>query len=209
MGNLRSVSQAVQAAAEGSGWQVLVTSRPEDARRPAHRAARAGRHARLHARAARIGAARSVLEAAATKPLFGVCGHADAAGPQRRGRHAGLGLIHGECSSSTWRADPAGRQPLTRCRRWAGTRCASCPWRCRTGVAGADGSHFYFVHSFMPGRSMRATAQARPITASRAAIARDNLLRRNSTRKKARTWPAAVPQFPALESVIANAALCL
>ena len=29
MGNLRSVSQAVQAAAQDSGWQVLVTSRPD------------------------------------------------------------------------------------------------------------------------------------------------------------------------------------
>ena len=32
MGNLRSVSQAVQAAAQGSGWQVIVSSRPEDVR---------------------------------------------------------------------------------------------------------------------------------------------------------------------------------
>ena len=32
MGNLRSVSQAVQAAAEGTGWTVVVTQRPEDVR---------------------------------------------------------------------------------------------------------------------------------------------------------------------------------
>ena len=32
MGNLRSVSQAVQAAAEGTGWTVVVTKRPEDVR---------------------------------------------------------------------------------------------------------------------------------------------------------------------------------
>src|SRR6218665_2144665 len=29
MGNLRSVAQAVQAAAEGTGWTVVVTQRPE------------------------------------------------------------------------------------------------------------------------------------------------------------------------------------
>ncbi len=32
MGNLRSVSQAVQAAAQGSGWTVQVTSNPEQVR---------------------------------------------------------------------------------------------------------------------------------------------------------------------------------
>ena len=32
MGNLRSVSQAVQAAAQGTGWTVIVTSRPDEVR---------------------------------------------------------------------------------------------------------------------------------------------------------------------------------
>ena len=32
MGNLRSVSQAVQAAAAGSAYQVVITSRPDDVR---------------------------------------------------------------------------------------------------------------------------------------------------------------------------------
>ena len=32
MGNLRSVSQAVQHVAQGSGYEVLVTSRPQDVR---------------------------------------------------------------------------------------------------------------------------------------------------------------------------------
>ena len=32
MGNLRSVSQAVQAAAEGTGWQVVVTAQPDAVR---------------------------------------------------------------------------------------------------------------------------------------------------------------------------------
>ena len=40
MGNLRSVSQAVLAAADGSGWNVVVTSRPEEVQ-----AAGAGRDA--------------------------------------------------------------------------------------------------------------------------------------------------------------------
>ena len=75
MGNLRSVSQAVQHAAAGQRAARWSSPRdPEEVRAAdARGAAGAGRHARLHARAARSGLQESVLEAAASKPLFGVC----------------------------------------------------------------------------------------------------------------------------------------
>ena len=74
MGNLRSVSQAVQAAAQGSGWQVIVSARPEDV----HAAARIvlpgqGAMPDCMRELRQSGLRESVLEAAASKPLFGVC----------------------------------------------------------------------------------------------------------------------------------------
>ena len=74
MGNLRSVSQAVQAAAEGTGWTVVVTQRPEDVR-AAQRIVLPGQGAMPDCmrELRESGLQESVLEAAATKPMFGVC----------------------------------------------------------------------------------------------------------------------------------------
>ncbi|NOJ99687.1 imidazole glycerol phosphate synthase subunit HisH, partial [Corallococcus coralloides] len=74
MGNLRSVSQAVQAAAEGSGWNVVVTSRPEEVR-AAQRVVLPGQGAMPDCmrELRESGLQESVLEAAASRPLFGVC----------------------------------------------------------------------------------------------------------------------------------------
>ena len=85
MGNLRSVSQAVKHVARGSGFDIVVTSRPEDVM-AAERIVLPGQGAIadcMHELAA-SGLLESVLHAAANKPLFGVCGHANAAQPQRR-----------------------------------------------------------------------------------------------------------------------------
>ena len=74
MGNLRSVSQAVMHVAQGSGLEVVVTSRPEEVR-AAERVVLPGQGAmrdcmrELHD----SGLKDAVLEAAATKPLMGVC----------------------------------------------------------------------------------------------------------------------------------------
>ena len=74
MGNLRSVAQAVMAAAEGSGRTVRVTAQPDEVR-AAHRIVLPGQGAMpdcMHELQA-SGLRESVLEAAASKPLFGVC----------------------------------------------------------------------------------------------------------------------------------------
>ena len=74
MGNLRSVSQAVKVAAEGTGYEVIVTSQADDVHR-AERVVLPGQGAmRDCMRELReSGLLPVVLEAAANKPLFGVC----------------------------------------------------------------------------------------------------------------------------------------
>src|ERR1700710_832144 len=74
MGNLRSVSQAVMHVAQGSGFDVVVTARPEDVH-AAERVVLPGQGAMPDCmRELRdSGLLESVLEAAAGKPLFGVC----------------------------------------------------------------------------------------------------------------------------------------
>ena len=74
MGNLRSVSQAVQHVAHGSGFEVQVTSRAEDVMH-ADRIVLPGQGAIAHCmrELTESGMLESVLHAAAHKPLFGVC----------------------------------------------------------------------------------------------------------------------------------------
>ena len=77
----------MQAAAQGTGWTVIVTSRPDEVR-AAQRVVLPGQGAMPDCmrELRESGLQESVLEAAASKPLFWrVRGHADAAGPQRRG----------------------------------------------------------------------------------------------------------------------------
>jgi glutamine amidotransferase len=97
MGNLRSVSQAVQHVAQGTGLDVVITSRPEDVM-AAERVVLPGQGAmrdcmrELH----ESGLKDAVLHAAAHKPLMGVC-----VGMQMLLDHSeeqdtpGLGLIAG------------------------------------------------------------------------------------------------------------------
>ena len=91
MGNLRSVSQALQAAAQGSDWQVLVTSKPDEVR-AASRIVLPGQGAMpdCMAELRASGLQDSVLEAAANKPLFGVC-----VGMQMLLEHSSEGSAHG------------------------------------------------------------------------------------------------------------------
>jgi glutamine amidotransferase len=63
----------------------------------------------------------------------------------------GLGLIPGEVRRFGWTAGCSPTAAATRCRRWAGTACASkrtrpCARAMWQGVP--DGSWFYFVHSY-------------------------------------------------------------
>ena len=74
MGNLRSVSNAVRHCAQGSGFDVIVTSRPEEVR-AAERIVLPGQGAMPDCmRELRdSGLQAAVLHAAANKPLLGVC----------------------------------------------------------------------------------------------------------------------------------------
>jgi glutamine amidotransferase len=185
MGNLRSVSQAVLHVAAGSGFEVLVTARPEDVR-AADRVVLPGQGAMRDCmrELADSGVKEALLEAARQKPLMGVC-----VGMQMLLDHSeeqdtpGLGLIGGQVLrfrlegqtqpdgsrykvpqmgwNQVFQADTAlhgvARHPL-----WAGV---------------PDASYFYFVHSFYakPSDMRHSVGEADYGERFTAAIARDNI----------------------------------
>ena len=156
MGNLRSVSQAMQAAAQGTGWQVLVTSRPEDVR-AASRVVLPGQGAMpdCMAELRASGLQASVLEAATTKPLFGVCvgmqmllDHS-AEGPG--GGTVCLGLISGEVRKFdlSGRTQHDGSRYKVPQMGWNQVRQVPHGGAVHPVWAGVpDKSYFYFVHSY-------------------------------------------------------------
>lgn len=178
MGNLRSVSQAVRAAAEGSNWQVVVTSEPA-AVRAAERVVLPGQGAMpdCMAELRASGLLESVLEAAASKPLFGVCiGMQMLLQHSAEGDTPGLGLIPGE----VLKFDLAGRLQADGSRykvpQMGWNRVTqSQPHPLWQGVP--DGSYFYFVHSFyaQPANPLHSVGEADYGGRFAAAIARDNL----------------------------------
>ncbi|NMM80116.1 imidazole glycerol phosphate synthase subunit HisH [Acidovorax sp. SRB_14] len=185
MGNLRSVSQAVQAAAAGTAWTVVVTARPEDVR-AAQRVVLPGQGAMpdCMAELQASGLRESVLEAAAAKPLFGVCvgmqmllDHS-AEGPD--GGTPGLGLVHGE----VLRFDLAGRLQADGSRYkvpqmgWNPVRQVPHGGAVHPVWAGVpDGSHFYFVHSYYarPSDARHCAGETDYGGLFASAIARDNI----------------------------------
>jgi imidazole glycerol-phosphate synthase subunit HisH len=178
MGNLRSVAQAVLHVAQGSGFEVIVTSRPEDVR-AADRVVLPGQGAIRDCmrELAESGLRASVLEAAATKPLFGVCvGMQMLLDRSEEGPTEGLGLVPG----AVIRFDLAGRlQP-------DGSRYKvpqmgwnqvfqTQPHALWAGVP--DASWFYFVHSFYarPSDARHSAGEADYGARFTAAVARDNI----------------------------------
>ena len=153
MGNLRSVSTAVQAAAQGTGFEVRVTSRPEDVR-AAQRIVLPGQGAMpdCMAQLQASGLRESVLEAVAHKPLFGVCvGMQMLLDHSAEGNTPGLGLIHGE----VLKFDLAGKLQHDGSRYkvpqmgWNTVRQLQHGGAVHPVWAGVpDHSYFYFVHSF-------------------------------------------------------------
>ena len=152
MGNLRSVAQAVIAAAHGSGVEVVITSDPAEVRK-AERVVLPGQGAmrdcmrELHD----SGLMPEVLHAAANKPLFGVCvgmqmllDHSAEGGA---GGTACLGLIPGEVVKFELNGQhqPDGSRFKVPQMGWNQVRQTSqhALW---SGVP--DNSYFYFVHSF-------------------------------------------------------------
>ena len=178
MGNLRSVSQAVQAAAAGSGWHVLITQRPEEVRAAA-RVVLPGQGAMPDCmRELRdSGMQEAVLESAASKPLFGVCvGMQMMLDHSAEGDTPGLGLIPGQVLKFdlAGRTQPDGSRYKVPQMGWNRVRQEQAHpiW---AGVP--DESWFYFVHSFYaqpadPAHSVGETDYGARFTS---AVARDNI----------------------------------
>ncbi len=157
MGNLRSVSQAVQAAAAGTGFEVVITADPALVL-AAGRVVLPGQGAMPDCmRELRdSGLLAPVLDAAAHKPLFGVCVgmqmllDRSAEGPVGTGT-PGLGLIAGEVVKFdlAGKTQPDGSRYKVPQMGWNRVFHAA-----HGGVSHPvwgdipDGSHFYFVHSY-------------------------------------------------------------
>ena len=178
MGNLRSVAQAVMHVAQGSGFDVVVTARPDDVR-AAERVVLPGQGAMPDCmRDLRdSGLQQSVLEAAGSKPLFGVCvGMQMLLDRSHEGPTDGLGLIHGEVLKFdlAGRLQPDGSRYKVPQMGWnqVWQTHAHPIWR---GVP--DGSYFYFVHSYYarPSDVRHSVGEADYGTRFTAAIARDNI----------------------------------
>jgi glutamine amidotransferase len=190
MGNLRSVSQAVQHVAAGSGFEVIVTSKAEDVMN-AERVVLPGQGAIADCMRELLesGMQDAVLHAAAHKPLFGVCvgmqmllTHSQEGVPGDGGTGtAGLDLIPGVVIKFdlAGRTQPDGSRYKVPQMGWnqvyqsgAGTPAVHPVW---AGVP--DGSYFYFVHSFYahPSDARHTAGEADYGARFTAAIARDNI----------------------------------
>lgn len=178
MGNLRSVSQAVAHVAAGTGLEVVVSSRPEEVR-AAERVVLPGQGAMPDCmRELRdSGLLGAVLEAAASKPLMGVCvGMQMLLSTSEEGPTDGLGLIAGEVVRFRLdgRLQPDGSRYKVPQMGWNRVHQARAHplWQ---GVP--DGAYFYFVHSFHahPADSKHSTGETEYGARFTSAIARDNI----------------------------------
>ena len=182
MGNLRSVAQAVIHATTDTHVNAVITQDPQVVRN-AHRVVLPGQGAMADCmrELRESGLLESVLEAAATKPLFGVCvgmqmlldhsaeGHTAAGTP-------GLGLIAGEvlkfdCAGQT---APDGSRFKVPQMGWNRVH-QSRPHPVWGDVA--DGEWFYFVHSFYarPLDSSHSVGETEYGARFTSAVARDNI----------------------------------
>jgi imidazole glycerol-phosphate synthase subunit HisH len=178
MGNLRSVSQAVVHAAQGTGVEVVWTRRPEEVM-AAERVVLPGQGAmrdcmrELHD----SGMYAAVMHAAAHKPLMGVCvGMQMLLDRSHEGSTESLGLIPGEVV----KFDVAGRLQADGSRfkvpqmGWNQVAQARSH-RMWDGVP--DQAYFYFVHSYYarPSDATHSVGEADYGGRFTAAVARDNI----------------------------------
>jgi glutamine amidotransferase len=178
MGNLRSVSQAVMHVAQDTGLEVVVTSRPEEVH-AAERVVLPGQGAMPDCmRELRdSGLMEAVLDAAARKPLMGVCvGMQMLLDRSEEGPTEGLGLIPGEVvrfrlegqrqpDGSRYKVPQMGWNRVFQARphpMWGGV---------------PDGAWFYFVHSYYarPANPLHSTGETEYGTRFTCAVARDNI----------------------------------
>jgi imidazole glycerol-phosphate synthase subunit HisH len=178
MGNLRSVANAVRHVAQDSGFDVVVTSRPQEVR-AAERIVLPGQGAMPDCmRELRdSGLLEPVLEAAASKPLFGVCvGMQMLLDRSHEGPTEGLGLIHGEVLKFelAGRLQPDGSRFKVPQMGW-NQIFQTRPHALWHGIP--DASYFYFVHSYYarPSDTRHSVGEADYGTRFTAAIARDNI----------------------------------
>ncbi len=185
MGNLFSMAQAVRFAARDTAFEVVVTARPEEVQ-AAERVVLPGQGAMPDCmrELQESGLQQSVLEAAASKPLFGVCvGMQMLLDLSHEGRREtpgvgtpGLSLIHGEvlkfdlqgqlqADGSRFKVPQMGWNRVNQAQKHA-------LWE---GVP--EASYFYFVHSFYakPSLSRHSVGEADYGGLFSAAIARDNI----------------------------------
>jgi imidazole glycerol-phosphate synthase subunit HisH len=181
MGNLRSVFNAVKEAAKGSGFEVLITNRPEDIRQ-ANRIVLPGQGAMrdcMQDLSTTQGGdlLPAVLEAARNKPLFGVC-----VGMQMLLDHseeqdtAGLGLIAGQVRKFqlTGRLQTDGSRFKVPHMGWNHVAQMQ-PHALWAGID--DHAYFYFVHSYyaQPLEARHCAGQTDYGAPFAAAIAKDNI----------------------------------
>jgi imidazole glycerol-phosphate synthase subunit HisH len=178
MGNLRSVSQAVMHAADGSGFRVWVTQRPEDVF-AADRVVLPGQGAMRDCMRELndSGLKEAVLHAAANKPLLGVC-----VGMQMLLDHSdeqdtpGLALIPGGVHrfELQGRLQPDGSRYKVPQMGWNRVTQQQ-PHPIWAGVP--DESWFYFVHSYyvQPADPAHAAGSADYGQRFTCAVARDNI----------------------------------
>ena len=178
MGNLRSVTQAVLHAAQGSGVEVVWARRPEDVLAAA-RVVLPGQGAmrdcmrELH----QSGMHAAVMHAAVHKPLMGVCvGMQMLLDRSQEGPTESLGLIPGEVVrfQLEGQRQPDGSRYKVPQIGWNRVR-QSRPHPVWAGVA--DGSWFYFVHSYYarPSDARHTVGEADYGGSFTAAVARDNI----------------------------------
>jgi glutamine amidotransferase len=178
MGNLRSVTQAVLHAAQGSGVEVVWARRPEEVM-AATRVVLPGQGAmrdcmrELH----QSGMHAAVMHAAAHKPLMGVCvGMQMLLDRSQEGPTESLGLIPGEVVrfQLEGQRQPDGSRYKVPQIGWNRVR-QSRPHPVWAGVA--DDSWFYFVHSYYarPSDARHTVGEADYGGSFTAAVARDNI----------------------------------
>ena len=178
MGNLRSVSQAVMHVARDFGFDVIVTSKPEDVF-AAERIVLPGQGAMpdCMSELRRSGLQDAVLHAAANKPLMGVCvGMQMLLTTSDEGPTDGLNLIPGGVHrfQLEGQLQPDGSRYKVPQMGWNRVFQAR-PHALWQGVP--DGAFFYFVHSFYarPSDPHHSVGETEYGTRFTCALARDNI----------------------------------
>ena len=182
MGNLRSVAQAVIHATTDTHVNAVITADPQVVRE-AHRVVLPGQGAMADCmrELRESGLLESVLEAAATKPLFGVCvgmqmlldhsaeGHSAAGTP-------GLGLIAGEVVKFDLAGQTAPDDSRLKVPQMGWNRVRQARPHPVWGSI-ADGEWFYFVHSFYarPADATHSVGETDFGGRFTSAVARDNI----------------------------------